>query len=187
MDESRLFVFRLVIVAATVGLSLLAWWGATSSRPRLVRAIVIWVAAMMLLAIRAPAPAIILVMTSAAAWAIVAIAWRWIEPSTAVWRFQLADLRVLLLFAATLAAILRTVPVRPSLREIVTGMVISIPLAPVIAFTHLAVAGRWRWRMALAAYLAILLAAIAMRAWQPFQTLNLLVLYAFYSEVALWV
>ena len=47
MYESRLLVFRLVIVAATVGLSLLAWWGATSPRPRLVRAIVIWVAAMM--------------------------------------------------------------------------------------------------------------------------------------------
>jgi hypothetical protein len=174
MYESRLLVFRLVIVAATVGLSLLAWWGATSPRPRLVRAIVIWVAALMLVAIRAPAPAIILVMTTAAAWAIVAIAWRWIEPSSAVWRFQLADLCVVLLFAATLAAILRESLLRLSLGTIVNGVVASTPLAPVIAFSHLAVAGRSRWRMALAAYLAILLAAIAMPAWQPFQMLKLL-------------
>lgn len=178
MDELHLFAFRLVIVAATVGLSLLAWWGATSTRPRLMRAIVIWVAAMMLVAIRAPGPAIILVMTSAAAWAIVAIAWRWIEPSSAVWRFQLADLCVLLLFAATLAAILRDSRVRLSFGVVATGVVASIPLAPVIAFTHLAVAGRWRWRMAIAAYLAILLAAIAVQAWLPFQTLKLLVLEA---------
>jgi len=155
-----------LVIATTLGAEcLVIAWSATSDRPRLLRALIVWVAIALLIPIRAYLPALVLTMTAALTWKLVAVIGRWqrmppstSEPATVWWRFQLGDVFVLILFVATVAALFRQFP-HFRFMAILYLPVLGLPLAPILALSHFAVAGRARVRTTIALVLVIAAAA----------------------------
>ena len=169
-------LYWLIIAGVLVGESLLILWAATSKRPRLVRALVVWMTIVLLMAIDAKGPALVFTVTAAMTWAIIAGVQRLTGEKECGWRFHLGDLLVVLLFIGTLIALIKEVGISRPLAMLLYVPLAGIPLAPVIAFAHLSVAGPARHRMIGASILSVTVSVLflmtmridhALQIWMP--------------------
>jgi hypothetical protein len=157
MPIPSVFLYWLIVAGVIVGEFWLVVWAVTSPRPRLLRALSVWATVVLLMGIQAYLTALVFGMTAALSWAIVAGVQRWCGPRQGSWRFELADLFIVVLFVATVIAISRQagIPFAAAPYLVVFGL----PLAPVIACAHFSVAGPARPWMIVATLLAILVSA----------------------------
>jgi|GEM_PF-6908565 len=168
MGQITELLYCLVIAITLAALCLVIVWSATSDRPRLLRAIVVWIAIALLIPIRAYLPALVLTMTAALTWKLVAVIGGWqhgpaegSKPARSWWRFQLGDVFVLILFVGTVAALFRQFP-HFRIVAILYLPMLGLPLAPILALSHFAVAGRARVRTTIALVLVIAAAAASL-------------------------
>lgn len=177
-SHSSQVLYWLVIVGTVFAECVIAVWAATSTRPRLMRALVVWAAIVLLIPIRAYVPALVLTMTAALTFGLVAFISRWQKrqpPSAASrfgWRFQLADILILILFISTVIALGRYCGIA-DWRAYVLVPLLGLPLAPVMAFAYHSVAGPARRWMAVATFVAIVLSAAALQFGDVAQSLGI--------------
>ena len=136
-------------VSVAAVLSLLALWAALDARDRLARALVAWVAVMLLVAIRVHGPALVFALISA--WTIVLISFarhlgRECAEGESRWkgwyRFALSDLCLLILLIATLLGLQIRQP--PSPWAIPVALVVALVPALIICLSYFAVVGHHR-------------------------------------------
>src|SRR5262245_24014154 len=169
-------LYCLVIFTTVAAECLVAVWAATSPRPRLLRAFVVWLAIVPLIPIRAYGPALLFAV-NAIATAGIAAAVRLRErgrfaAAGAVGRFSVADLLVVTLVVGTLIALsgYYSADVRQRLAAI--GL-FGLPLAPLIAAAHYTGVGPARVQAGLALFAALLFSTGLLVYWDVAQTLQI--------------
>ena len=157
-------LYCLVIFGVIAAECLLAVWAATSSRPRLLRAIVVWLAIVPLIPIRAYAPALFFAVNAVATSAMIVLVGRILRgpspagPDHSSRKFALADLFILTLVAATVIALIMYC--RLSVRQILfAAPFCGVLPATVCACAHYAAVGPSRGRAAAAGLVAAALSS----------------------------
>ncbi|HUE70625.1 MAG TPA: hypothetical protein VMP01_07020 [Pirellulaceae bacterium] len=156
----------------TIGVvQLLALWAATSTRPWLLRALLVWGAIVLLLPIRVMEPAAMLTMSAAWTMGITAAIARISSPGEEssrirrLLRFGLADVIVLMLFLGTwLALVNRWLPPDYQLWYSALVAVATLPLAILSILAHRTVVGPRRMWTVLLTIGAIWICALLLRA-----------------------
>jgi hypothetical protein len=170
MGQVSDYLYCLVIAVTLAAECLVIVWSATSHRPRLWRALVVWAAVALLLPARAYVPALVFTMTAALTWALTYAIDSWpggsatdVRSRPFAWNYQIADLLVVMLFLGTVIAICRTGPI-PGIWSVFLLPLFGLPLAPVLALASRAGTGPYRARMVAATAVAVAIGA-AMLVW----------------------
>jgi len=158
------FLYCLVIFGVTAAECLIAVWAATSARPRLLRAIVVWLAIIPLIPIRAYGPALFFAVNAVATSAMIVLVGRILRgpspvgPAHSRGKFALADLFILTLVAGTVIALIMYC--RLSVRQILLAAPFCGVLpATVCACAHYAAGGPSRGWAAAAGLVAAALSS----------------------------
>lgn len=161
----------LIVYVVTVGVvQLLALWAASSTKPWLLRAMVVWGAIVLLLPIRVYEPALLLTMSAVLTIGLERAVRRFARGREAgvktpyFWRFHVADLLALVMFIATpLAIATQFISTQLAIWTLASCAALATPIAAISVLAYRVVVGVRRKSMLLLLLSVIWISAILMR------------------------